>query len=204
MRLCSRCKKTKPATAFSKHGWCRECLREYSQKRWQNPEIRARQKKLNAEWRARNPDYQRQEARQASKRLHANSHREEIRAYNARWHAANREKRRADIALWHKAHPGYRAEYDRSHQKQRNATEARRRARKCKAPSIPFTAKQLEDRLSMYGGRCWICRCVAVAIDHVKPLAKSGAHTLSNLRPICNRCNATKNDRWPYPKRKVA
>jgi len=32
--------------------------------------------------------------------------------------------------------------------------------------------------------------------DHVKPLAKGGAHMLANLRLACSRCNNVKSDRW--------
>lgn len=74
----------------------------------------------------------------------------------------------------------------------------RRRARKLAAPSIPFTDRQLDARLAYFGNRCWMCGAAADSIDHVKPLAKGGAHMLANLRPACASCNARKGARWPF------
>jgi hypothetical protein len=74
---------------------------------------------------------------------------------------------------------------------------ATRRAR-IKQTAIPFTAEQLNQKLSMYGGKCWMCRVQPYeAWDHVKPLAKGGAHILANLRPACKTCNSRKIDKWP-------
>jgi 5-methylcytosine-specific restriction endonuclease McrA len=44
-----------------------------------------------------------------------------------------------------------------------------------------------------------MCGAEAVEWDHVKPLAKGGAHILANLRPACLSCNRSKRDRWPLP-----
>ena len=67
------------------------------------------------------------------------------------------------------------------------------------APTIPFTAEQLADRLSMFSG-CWMCGCdrdETFHVDHVKPLSKGGWHCLSNLRPACPTCNLSKGAKWP-------
>lgn len=65
---------------------------------------------------------------------------------------------------------------------------------------IPFTSEEKAARFSMWGGRCWRCGIAdATEEDHVKPLAKGGFHCLSNLRPVCQKCNATKRDLWPLP-----
>lgn len=93
-------------------------------------------------------------------------------ARNLRWRSANR-RRAADIAL-------------------------RRLARKRDATIVPFTKEQLAEKWAYWGGKCWICRATATATDHVKPLAKGGAHTLCNLRPICGTCNSRKGSKWPF------
>lgn len=82
--------------------------------------------------------------------------------------------------------------------KVREYTRARYATRKG-APAIKFTPEQLAQRAAYFGGRCWVCRATATEWDHVKPLTKGGWHCLSNLRPICRRCNAVKRDRWPLP-----
>lgn len=58
---------------------------------------------------------------------------------------------------------------------------------------IPFTSEQLNDRLSVYDNKCWMCGNNAQEIDHVIPLARGGAHMLSNLRPACTHCNRQKS-----------
>lgn len=74
----------------------------------------------------------------------------------------------------------------------RNREKSRlRRARKAAVATVAFSADQLRDRLSMFSG-CWMCGADADTVDHVIPLALGGWHCLSNLRPACNSCNASK------------
>ncbi len=76
----------------------------------------------------------------------------------------------------------------------------RKQAWKYKAVGVRYTTlEMIKARWSMWGDKCWICGKRAVATDHVKPLSKGGAHLPCNLRPICTRCNSSKNDTWPYP-----
>lgn len=109
-----------------------------------------------------------------------------------RWIQANRAKNNAYSRRWQLANPDT-----------KRATDARRRAKKAAASQIPFTAEQLAQRWLYYGNRCWICRVEATATDHVKPIAKGGAHMLCNLRPICKPCNSTKNAQWPFVKEMI-
>jgi len=63
----------------------------------------------------------------------------------------------------------------------------------------------LAERIAFYGGRCWMCRTARWEhIDHVKPLARGGAHILANLRPACAACNHRKGSSWPVPERLVS
>jgi 5-methylcytosine-specific restriction endonuclease McrA len=51
-------------------------------------------------------------------------------------------------------------------------------------------------RSALFGNQCWICRTVATARDHVKPISKGGPNLLANVRPICGPCNSAKHDLW--------
>jgi 5-methylcytosine-specific restriction endonuclease McrA len=63
---------------------------------------------------------------------------------------------------------------------------------------IPFTTEEKAQRFAMWGGRCWRCGIAdATEDDHVKPISRGGSHCLSNLRPICRSCNASKRGSWP-------
>lgn len=77
------------------------------------------------------------------------------------------------------------------------ARAKRRRALLADCPTVDFTQDQLLQRLSMYGFSCYVCSEPAAHVDHVKPVNATGAHMLSNFRPICASCNSIKKDRWP-------
>ena len=63
---------------------------------------------------------------------------------------------------------------------------------------VEFTPVEKTARFLMWGGRCWVCGIEgATEDDHVKPISKGGSHCLSNLRPICKKCNTSKGGRWP-------
>lgn len=80
----------------------------------------------------------------------------------------------------------------------------RRRARIRNSQILRFTSQDLRARLSVFGHRCWICGAEnAGTVDHVKALARGGAHTLSNLRPACSNCNTRKRAK-PVPAKHVA
>lgn len=119
-------------------------------------------------------DTNRDQARMASRRWYAENT-DRAKAQIARWKVANRDAvLRNSLAGWH-----------------------RRRARLLELTCIPFTRDQLDQRMSMFGHRCWMCGGPFEHVDHVKPLSKGGAHMLCNLRPACRSCNLSKASRWP-------
>lgn len=89
------------------------------------------------------------------------------------------------------------------YQRNRTAELARacqRRVQRTSAPSINYTSEQLEQRITMFND-CWICGRPLdgdLHLDHVKPLARGGWDTLSNLRPTHAMCNMRKGATWPY------
>lgn len=115
----------------------------------------------------------------ARKRARAWSQTPEARA----WRRAYKQSRPQDDA--YALHP------ERGREKAR-----RRRARKRTAQVIPFTPRQLDARMAVFGYLCWMCGRQADTVDHVKPLAAGGAHALANLRPACRSCNSRKCAQW--------
>jgi len=161
--------------------------------------------------------YQRNKEKKAAfQRAWAVRNREKVSAYMRKYRAADPEKYAARARAFYAKNPakcsGYSkayqkrnrakvaaagAAYRKAHTEKRREFEARRRARLRGATIIPFTTEQLEQRLSMFGHRCWICGAHGDEVDHVKPLARGGAHILANLRPACGTCNRRKNATWP-------
>lgn len=84
------------------------------------------------------------------------------------------------------------------------AAAKRRRAMLAGCVTVGFTTEQLEQRLSMYGNRCYVCGDPGEHVDHVKPVSRRGAHMLANFRPICASCNSIKKARWPLSSRVLA
>ncbi|WP_075908873.1 HNH endonuclease [Mycobacteroides chelonae] len=150
-------------------------------------------------WQKQNKDKLGEYRRDYKRRAYANDP-EPYKEGARRWYVNNRERKRENNARYHREN---RAGTD--YWKSKDPAIARRagalrRARKAAASITPFTANELAQRWSYYGDRCWICGGVATATDHVKPLAKGGAHALCNLRPICKPCNSSKGSRWPFDK----
>ncbi len=132
-------------------------------------------------WRETATDTSKQQLR-TSAQVWIIANRDRIRAnQRQRWYTGNFK---AQVQRWRDANP------DRWKAIQREG-QGRRRARLAGVVTIPFTSTQRLDRLSMWSG-CWMCGGVATEVDHVIPLALGGPHCLSNLRPACRSCNASK------------
>lgn len=149
------------------------------------------------------------------------------RACSRRYQRANREARRAYMRQWREANPEYmRQWYEENREAQRvykrqyrttkpevhRAAWHRRRARKLEAPGDGVSAGQWADVLERYGHKCLACGATEdLTMDHVVPLAKGGAHDVSNVQPLCHSCNASKQDQtidyrpdvsvWPSQRR---
>lgn len=69
------------------------------------------------------------------------------------------------------------------------------RARKHDAPINDFTQQQWKDMKAHYGHKCVYCgkKSQRLTQDHIIPLSKGGAHTMSNIVPACKSCNSKKH-----------
>lgn len=136
-------------------------------------------------------------------RWYARTHKAEMKAARKLWVEQNPERMAQARANWNAENREWwtqrKRDRRRLHPEEKRAEEARRRARKRAVRVGRFTPAQLEQRLSMFAHNCWMCGAPGETIDHVKPLAKGGAHILSNLRPACSDCNNRKGAQWPFP-----
>lgn len=103
---------------------------------------------------------------------------------------------RSRSAAWRKANAERIKDYNRAYEpRMRQLVNARNAA--IRATALPFTIQQLQQRMAVFGNRCWICRGEYEHVDHVKPIKAGGTHILANMRPACARCNRRKNKTWP-------
>lgn len=219
VKRCTRCGETKPIETFRlrtsqgsapyRTSRCIACLNRASAERYAadrerrlayhkarlevgGEAINARRRVLRTEdpekyrVRERRYYYANRESRKIKGRRWAQANRERVNASQRRARAANpervREKGRRD-----------RIKYRETFRE----NVRRRRAIKRAATIGPVTVALLRAKWKFWGGLCYLCGDDAVEWDHVKPLAKGGAHCLSNLRPACRSCNARKCDAWP-------
>lgn len=188
-------------------GLCRRCyFRAYTRvnaeatrerNRRYKAKNRERVRAYNRQWFRENPEkmaeyyrrwLQSPKGRETHRRLSrdwARANPDKVREMHRRYYEANKEQVLEAGRKWREANPGKWAERSR-----------RRRALERNALHIPFTHAALEARLSMFPG-CWMCGGDADTVDHLIPIARGGPHCLSNLRPACRSCNASKGARTP-------
>jgi len=215
----SRSKQSKDGYAWA----CRACRRaanlaDYYRNRERRQEVSREWKAANLDqvtqrkrkWEAANV-----ERRAQSRREYAIRNIEREREYARQWRAAHPErvlererqrdktKKRANGKRYYARHRDVLKVKQRAYFQQRYSENpeaytdqlARRRARKMGASICDFTAHQWELVKLLYGFRCAYCGCSPAVLhrEHVRPLAKGGDHTLSNIVPACVSCNARKH-----------
>ena len=116
--------------------------------------------------------------------------------YQRRYAAEKIEIGTERVRQWRLANP------ERSRDSKR-VSGHRRRAKMKATQVVDFTREQLDQRMAYYGHACYlkipgICTGAFDHVDHVKPIAKDGAHILANMRPACAPCNHRKYDKWPF------
>jgi 5-methylcytosine-specific restriction endonuclease McrA len=152
-------------------------------RRWRDPEAARAKERV---YRAANPERVKKWKRDDYER---NGHK--TRAKHAEWYAADPEKFIGRVIEWQRRNPDL-----------VRLKVGRYKARKLAATVGEVTPELLIGKLAYWGWACHLCGGEHGEVtdwDHVKPLAKGGAHMLANLRPACDYCNSRKRHTWPYP-----
>lgn len=59
-----------------------------------------------------------------------------------------------------------------------------------------FSLAEFKALCDQYGNKCLCCgKLGKLTADHVVPLAKGGSNSISNIQPLCSRCNSRKHVR---------
>lgn len=195
-KTCASCHESRPLAEFNKDRnrfdglfpYCRVCKAASDRRSHARHKVRRNADRRMAY--ATDPAYKRQEKERALAAYYADQEAGKRRALE--WAAANPERRlEIRTASFRKA---WEADPERFREAWRKRQAAIRRG--CKVYAV--TVDQIAAKVAYWGGKCWMCGGPYDSIDHVKPLAKGGAHCLANLRPACTPCNTRKRDRWPY------
>lgn len=134
-----------------------------------------------------------------------------------RWNDANRDKKRENDRNWAKANQDKLREKDRKRDRsgrnrepfrkntqrwkrlnpeKANLYERIRYARK-RSNSGNYTPDEWLALCKKYDSRCLACgrADVKLTVDHVVPLSLGGSNDIANIQPLCNNCNAAKNNK---------
>jgi 5-methylcytosine-specific restriction endonuclease McrA len=182
---------------FASNGSCELCATEQCQSwRKNNP---GRAAEASRSWRANNAENVAQSKRSARSR-----NREKISQQEREYRIRNPDARKSILKSWRMRNVARIAEYEKSY---RAANKERLRAynstRKAIRRSIEEAGIGLGTLLGWVKAQPKICfYCVtdcaeSFHVDHFVPLAKGGAHVLTNLRIACAPCNLRKNARDP-------
>ena len=108
----------------------------------------------------------------------------QTRKYSVKFYLEHKDELYARSLDWLRRHPEKAQEY-----------HSRRRALKHNAGGR-FTASEFEKMKLQYGNKCARCAFEGkLEADHVMPLSKGGVNYISNIQPLCKRCNSKKNDK---------
>lgn len=175
MKKCSRCKKEKPLTGFSKalkksggySSWCKECSNSYNKDYHEahKEEIRRRSRKTKREYYERN----RQEAIDRA----------------VEWKRKNRQKARAWVARWAKQNPEKGIERSAKYRAQK-----KNQIGETPVPEIP-------ELLQQQNSECYYCkgnlRYTGYHLEHKIPISRGGVHGGENVCLSCPPCNHRKS-----------
>lgn len=135
--------------------------------------------------------HEKKQEKRAYDKQYCDERRDEVNSRCREYYAANRDRKSEYDARYRVVNADKRAFNERKRQVVKRGCQK----------LYPFSKAQLEQRMSMFGFKCWMCSGAFEHVDHVKPISKGGIHALSNLRPACARCNLAKRDEWPVDTR---
>ncbi len=127
-------------------------------------------------------------------RKHRAAFRDQLNERSRQWYAAHSEIHNQRSRDWARRNPQKRLSYVHTRRARRLDNGGR------------YTLDQWEELKQLYGFKCLCCGEVKpLTIDHVIPIAKGGSNDISNIQPLCMRCNRSKATKTiDYRKKEVA
>jgi 5-methylcytosine-specific restriction endonuclease McrA len=169
-KICPVCKANKPSSEYYKNSKAKDGI-TYQCKECAKAHV-AKQRALlpkSVQKQRSSASYQRhKEKRLETSRQYRANNRQAVSAMTLRWKHANKARV--------------------------TASEEKRRARKKSAESTGVTPDQWAEILEQFNHCCAFCLEPGTSMDHFRPLARGGTHSVENVVPACGSCNASKHD----------
>lgn len=197
-KRCGKCHEVKPVEQFyndknrkdGKYPSCKPCFKLYTDR------TREARLKRQSDWYFKN-----KERLNAKGRVWNQENREAHRVAAHAWSLRNPERRRQiarDYEARMRAKDPTRTRRMLREDRDRNPDRWReyrrnRRARKAGAPGT-FTEQEFRLLCDQYGNRCLACGRTDVRLvpDHVITFAQGGTNWITNIQPLCFKCNSAK------------
>lgn len=132
-------------------------------------------------------------------------HKSKMKAYLHDYNIVNKERDRAKknkySREWYKRNPERRNAIRRKYYQTPNGHEVilsvtHKRVSKLLNSSGAYTAKQSRELLDRCNHSCLNCSSQArIELDHIIPVSLGGCNCISNIQPLCRKCNAAKGNR---------
>lgn len=182
---CIRC----GTSDWYKNGSCKQCAK-VNCREWRraNPEKVAA---MNRSWREANPDQYREIYRN-----YWQANPDKKREKDRRWRRANPDKRAETERRWRRANPEKTSEHRRRWKKANpDSVKAHKHLRRARLAGSggSYSSFEWEELCRQYDYRCVCCgKRKKLTVDHVVPISKGGSSDISNIQPLCKRCNFSK------------
>lgn len=176
---------------------CRKCGVEFESGRYQicgkctTPDVVRSRERDKARYR------QDPEKVKARVRSYATNNREAVLTRGRKYYAENQTRIRETVREWVKANP------EKHKENSRRWAKNNRLYRQAKLVEYKASRRGAEGRFSKEewvsiceagGWLCWRClKRKPLTVDHIIPLSRGGTNWISNIQPLCRKCNSEKN-----------
>jgi 5-methylcytosine-specific restriction endonuclease McrA len=127
------------------------------------------------------------EVRKAHNDKYRLEHPEKIVGNHRKYHEANKEHRAEYFKKWH----------SNPENKKRVALNRHAYRVRLLGTGDRFTILEWNELREKYNNSCLCCGAtdIPLAADHITPISKGGLNIISNIQPLCKKCNSSKRDK---------
>jgi 5-methylcytosine-specific restriction endonuclease McrA len=118
-----------------------------------------------------------------------------VKLYCRDYYIRNRKRKLLINKRWNNLHPErrylHKRKWNRKNKSYKRILDINNRAKRLQAEGS-FTIKEWNELCEYYGNKCLCCGSKEITIDHIVPIVSGGINDISNLQPLCGKCNSSK------------